>query len=966
MFLLFGTDLLFGQIYPNVYRPPGQDWKELKTEHFRILFPSHAESDAIRAARRLELEYPNVQKLTGGSLRNFPFILNTQNDLSNGFVSPLPFRAEADIPASAGKSMNPRSGDWLEHVVTHELVHALHMSVNPFGLTSLIGLYSPDLRRSVHSAAPLGVLEGVAVEYESHGYQPNGGRGNYPWFTQQFHSNAASGSRWSMGELFQISSQTLPFDRHYIGSYFFSHWLIQNYGDEAIRKTISVHYQLPFLGYGFALRTVTGKWPSTLYQTFREETGDHRVPASAERTSIRPGLQGVQTSLKGARIRRPLWIDEETLLFHGRFYNAPSGFYRYSPEDGHSELLTEIQPVEDYRYSYLPEKSEILYSAYEADPLYDRTFQADLYRYHLDTDTHSRVTNGERMYAPVPGPELLALQTHGSVSRLATVNPETGTGEPYPELPPGVTIRELLRHPEDPTIVAVIARIGTRQGIWITLQDNLRHFYSEKPALLFENGSLFDLDWHPEQYRLLFSSDHSGVLNLYEYNLPEDSLFQVTDAPYNAFEGSYSPDGERIAYILQERSETLLQILQRNRFVNRPISRDRWAETEFLLPQLRSETASQPVDEFHNTPLPESWTLKRHRSGIGWLWPRTLIPFTNRIGDEAREIGLTLMGTNTLSTQTYDLSVSGIQKRAWVEVNYQNTQFSPGFGLSLYHRARFPLIQDLERARTPTRFLLRQQGLSFNIPFRITLEQNTRLSSLEIKPEYSIARYRFSSLDDPDNGLTDDHLFHSASLSFTLNYRLRQFTRDFQPNAGWTFFARLEADFTQIPFRFEHRDYQFGGRYAGSRGVRAGFYTYASPFSHWNQSLRLGAQLITQTRNRRFQTDTFLSDAFRADSFRGIHNLAVLETRYTIPLGYPDNGGLLIPAYLGGVYLTLFSQTVGDLNQSSLYHVLSNSRTVAGAGVRARFRISNLMFDIGIGFGYEPARQNWSLLLGNF
>ncbi|MEX2600085.1 MAG: hypothetical protein WD355_00475, partial [Balneolaceae bacterium] len=479
--LLLNTDLLFGQIYPNIYRTPGQDWQELQTEHFRILFPSDAESDAIRTARRLELEYPNVQRLTGGTLRNFPFILNTKNDLSNGFVSPLPFRAEVDVPASAGKSMNPRSGDWLEHVITHELVHALHMNVNPFGLTSLIGLYSPDLRRSVHSAAPLGILEGVAVEYESHQYRPNGGRGNYPWFTQQFHSNAASGNRWSMGELFQFSSQTLPFDRHYIGGYFFTHWLVQTYGDEAVRKSISLHYQLPFLGYGFALRNVTGKWPSELYQDFTEETRGFRSPGAEETAPIRPILQDAQTPLKGVRIRRPLWLSEESLLFHGRFYNSPTGFYRFSLENERAELLTELQPVEDYRYSYLPEENEILYSSYRADPLYDRTFTSDLYRYNLSAGSHSRITSDERLYAPLPGPELLALQTHGSVSRLAAVNPENGTSEPYPELPPGVTIREALRHPEDPATVALIARIGTRQGIWVTSGENLAHFTSEKP-----------------------------------------------------------------------------------------------------------------------------------------------------------------------------------------------------------------------------------------------------------------------------------------------------------------------------------------------------------------------------------------------------------------------------------------------------------------------------------------------------
>ena len=95
----------------------------------------------------------------------------------------------------------------------------------------------------------------------------------------------------------------------------------------------------------------------------------------------------------------------------------------------------------------------------------------------------------------------------------------------------------------------------------------------------------------------------------------------------------------------------------------------------------------------------------------------------------------------------------------------------------------------------------------------------------------------------------------------------------------------------------------------------------------------------------------------------GSFNLLSFDTRYTIPISYVDNGGFLLPLYLSNIYLVAYSDTVVDPTMENWYE---GSRSVFGLGLRARFRLSNLSFDIGIGYGYEPTRDNHHFFIGDF
>ena len=74
--------------------PSNLKWSQIKTPHFRLIFPSQISLTANRTANVLESVYQPVSKSLGREPRAISIILQNQMAESNGFVSQLPRRSE--------------------------------------------------------------------------------------------------------------------------------------------------------------------------------------------------------------------------------------------------------------------------------------------------------------------------------------------------------------------------------------------------------------------------------------------------------------------------------------------------------------------------------------------------------------------------------------------------------------------------------------------------------------------------------------------------------------------------------------------------------------------------------------------------------------------------------------------------------------------------------------------------------
>lgn len=931
-FLLLAWGEAAAQFYGNIYRPARPEWQQLKTPNFNIIYQQGEDSAAVYTGQILESQYETVRLLTGGELKKLPVVLNGHNDLSNGFVTPFNFRIEVEIPPIKGKAINPATGGWLESVMPHELVHAMHFSVNPRpGFSNLVNIFSPDAARSIHLIAPSGMLEGVAVFHESNVRYDTGGRGNYSFFTNRFNANFAGEGRWGMGELHFPPAQSRPFNRHYLGGYEFTRWLQYEYGMETMKDNINLLARWPFFGYGYSLRRTTGKWPSRLYSEFekaKENAEEKRLERIKATGSTDENI--LNTRFEGPDLNRPVWLSDDEILYHGSFYNRRPGFWKLNVETGEQHYLLETRVVEDYWYDVSADKATLLFSRYHPHPYYDNTRLMDLHEFDLETSETTRLTNQARLYAPVyAGDEIWALQTHHEASKWVKLESDGSISSILALRPDNIV--EVRPNPRTGETAVVANRNGV-QAIWFVKPGSKEIIREENPDIHLSGASIFDAAWSADGSRLLFSAGYGEAMNLFEFDPAEHRLIQVTNSLFNVFEGSYSPDGSRIAYIVQDGDYRKLAVRERADFLNLEISREVWEDhREGLLDQPR---LTEHFDEH-----PDDWERSSYSPGLRWLRPRGFFPeYQEASGQMGHRFGVSLVSGDVLRRHSYLAAISTSNNRLWYDGSYRYTGFFPGFRVNAYNTP------------TPTtEQLFEERGGGIEIPITITTESNTRFSGFSVVPGLRFAEAR--AIDNRGSALTEWDYATTGSLYSAYNHRLQQNIRDAQPNTGAVIYALNEIR------RFSDS--------ASTRAVRAGFAVYASPLRMLNQSLRIGADFLVQD-SPAIRTAGFASEGFSENVIAGLNNAYSLNLRYTAPLWHPDRAWLLFPIRVDRFYAVAFSNTVGSLSKDSLEDYYNRSRTVYGLGLRMGFGLFNARFDIGVAFGYEPTRDAFHPFAGAF
>ncbi len=438
-------------------------------------------------------------------------------------------------------------------------------------------------------------------------------------------------------------------------------------------------------------------------------------------------------------------------------------------------------------------------------------------------------------------------------------------------------------------------------------------------------------------------------------NLILMKVLSASCTSFNAFEGSYSPDGQRIAFIRQHKNERLPAIRNQSDFLNKNIEPDKWQTSETTT----TVTASSIVSDSVITQS-KRWETESYATGGRWLKPRTILPSFKEVGkNNTYQAGFSLHSNSLLADQSYSAELTYFENRGWYEITYQNKSFFPGFKAQLYNE---PNYFTFEQEDLGLFTLLRQnRALSLSVPLNVRLNNNIYSSSVYIEPELRYSQIRFfdTRQELPSSDFSD---LAVANLYSQFNIRLQQNIRDVQPNTGITLFSEIEHYLSDRELSFNVNNGEIQLTQPRSTALRGGVFSYFSPLSRWNQSLRVGLQGLTQS-GLIFNNQFLVSDGFSEQVLPTANNLLSLSTRYTIPLVFADDGGFLLPFYLKNIYLVAFSNSVTSPTAADW---LEQSRSVFGLQLRTQFRISNLSFDIGVGYGFEPTRKNHQFFIDSF
>jgi hypothetical protein len=606
-----------------------------------------------------------------------------------------------------------------------------------------------------------------------------------------------------------------------------------------------------------------------------------------------------------------------------------------------------------------------LYSRFHTDPIYDNSFLADIHELSLQTGEDRRITKEQRVISPAFwNGSILAGQTSGQTRSLVVIDPVSGAvSNAFLNAVNSTFITAAPGSGSDADApVAVLGKKNGVQAIWFEDLTAVDELFGRDPDIVFEDASIFDPAWNETGDRLYFSADNGDAMNIYEYDTVSEDIRQVTDSRYIAMEGDMSPDGSRLAYIYQKNNEQLAVVLEADDFYNKRLTDTEWGLTENVEAELSRPLLNRPGagGSFSSGDVEAS----DYSTGLGWLKPRIWQPVVEDVVDNFDQIGLSLESADLMGQNSYALELTYFRKGLWFDGTYRYKGVYPGFELNMYNRPSISIFRfrdgNDQSLVLPT--IAQQRGGTFSVPFRYRLEQNTRFSSFIVEPEFSVTQVRFTDFNDATLLISEyEKPLYTLGFNTTLSLGLRQHTRDVQPNRGLQLFTQTRYGLNSSEFSLQLPGGVSTNPLSSRKGFRAGAVWYVAPLSRFNQSLRVSAQGFTQTSGIVFNTESVISNLFETGVTGGATNTGILDTRYTIPLIYPDDGGLFLPVYLSNIYMVLFTQTVADLKR-----VGPSARTLLGAGIRSKFKVGNLQFDIGISVGWEPSRNRVDYLIGSF
>lgn len=956
--------------YPIEYRPYKGNWLQLNTPHFRIIYPEGLDSIAYNSGRILEQQYPLAQSLTGGSLKNFPVVITNYSDLSNGYVQSWNFKSEIILAPIKGKAMNPRGGDWLETVLSHELLHATHANIKGRFLLNSFGiLFGPDFTRSINFYPPVGIHEGLAVYHEGKNglSSRHGGRGNYGYFKAKYWANLLSYSPWSIGDGLIPTEYHYPLNRHYIAGYFFTEWLQEAYGEQVFSKSFERHYNRFPLGLGFALRGVTSDWPSKMSPMYRKWALDNYAAAhhTRNKTPIIP-TDYISPLNKEVDQRRPLWITPSKFLYVERKYHQQQGIYLFDIESQNTRLLLEDFFVEDYLFAIDQRSNELIYSAYKGGSYSFDEIYSYLYRVsYTEADSKSTLIPGsKRMYAPTIDPHRKSLWALKNAQNSAQIyeyrNKIWSPCSQFRDTRPV----SIAVHPIKENTYAFLMQKRGFQGIWLV--DAFADCSEIMPILEgladigFSNASIIDVQWHPIKLTLLLSVDNKDGVRIVEYDIETGHAAVILDTDFAAYEASYSTDGALISFVDEQNQKNIIAVIDSTRKGSNAIEWPPMSSFEIE----KSSTSPLLGSELLNNST--NWTTKKYSKDYSWWSPRVVLP---QIIDQSSfgsddfselEVGLFMQSTDVLQEQGYRFSGTFYKNNLWYQLNYTTKKFWPGLDFSHYRQPNYFIFSP--DGRSYIDLISDERGWSIGIPFSYLFRSLTRFSSLHITPTLYYEGLRYI---DGTGGVLSDYVTQTKyGFSSFLQLRVQQLTRDIQPRSGFITSISSQKTLQASEGNFSLNNIRYTNRLADKYAVYAEQKVYIPIWKKKNISTLVNAAVLKQSENLLFSTNNIRSTGFSTPVFPNSSYIGRFTTETIVPIWYIDKGFFTVPSSLKAVYLKLFTHRMYDLanNTSAGYP----TRTTFGGELNVLFKVSNINFSAGIGWYYDVLEKKSDFFIGSF
>lgn len=546
---------------------PNQDWWTIETPHFRVHYARNTEVIAQRIADIAETVHDRMTPVLGHDPKDVTHIVITDNvETANGSATALPYNT-VRLFVTAPDDMSPLSEyeDWHVELVTHEYTHILHTD-NIGGIPAIANAILGK-QFAPNQLQPRWILEGLAVLEESE--HTGGGRNRSAIFDMYLRANVVEDHIAPL-DVFTHTPRAWPEGNYWYlyGSRFLT-WIQSVYGEQVMRQ-VAEDYGSQLVPYGInrSMRRATGKTYEELYDGWVAHLRG-LYGAQIERAKALPGglREGRRLTHIGFTLQRPRFVpasarrnpDTPELVFYAEDAHHRDGFYRMalapdgSAREKDRELFVRAEGGGSLSFDAAGD-------AYFSSQQWTRNVYpySDISRVRAGFDSpegdeaaRSRLTTGVRALDPDVSPDgrqvAFTINRRGTMFLgIADVTPEGDLG------PPRVLV------PAQKDSLAQTPRFS-RDGRRVTYSSWQAGGYRDVRVVDLETGKLSELfrdratdvqpSFSPDGKKIVFSSDRTGIPNIYAWDIESRKLSMVTNVRTGAFMPEISEDGKTLVYV---------------------------------------------------------------------------------------------------------------------------------------------------------------------------------------------------------------------------------------------------------------------------------------------------------------------------------------------------------------------------------------------------------------------------------
>lgn len=531
---------------------PELDWYTIKGKHCEVHFHDGAERTAKVVAKIADEIWEPITSLYQYETDITHFIIKDIDDYSNGAT--YFFDNKIEIWTSALDFDLRGTHNWLRNVISHEFTHMVQIQAAMKSTRSLPAVflqvlnYEDERRPDILYGYPNGIVsypiatinmpawfaEGTAQYMRKEFDYDN-------WDTHRdmiLRSYALDGNMQTWNEMGVFGKTSLGNESVYNSGFALTKYIAQKYGEAKLREVTKSLGKLGNFTIDAAFKDVLGKNGDEIYEEWKNFlTEDYKRRTEQIKTNL---VTGEPITKVGFGNFYPTFSNDGKKILYtsnkSSDYFSPSSIYLYDFASKEEKIVTSgVRST----LAWLKDDNKIIYSKlYDDNPnMYN---VHDLYIYDIEKDDEERLTHNLRANQPAVSPDekkIAFIFQRDGTTNLGMVDIDGKNFKPLTFYNNGEQIYNPKFSNDGSFIIFDYSYHHTRDIYKIDVSGGnptpvISTKYDERNPCFDKNGNL------------IFSSDETGIYNLYAYDLSVKEKKQLTNVLGGAFMPAINQSGE--------------------------------------------------------------------------------------------------------------------------------------------------------------------------------------------------------------------------------------------------------------------------------------------------------------------------------------------------------------------------------------------------------------------------------------